>query len=67
MWKKVSYKFSEFDIFGEQVSLKLNGDQHFKTACGGLTTSVVVALCAAFFVIEFSSFIKLQNINVFSY
>jgi hypothetical protein len=64
MWKRFSYKVSEFDIFGEQVSLKLNGDQYFKTACGGFMTSVVMALCAVFFVIEFRSFVKLQNITV---
>ena len=44
-----SLVFKQIDLFGQNISLNLNGDDQYKTGGGGVLSCMIVAIVAIFF------------------
>ncbi|CAD8121277.1 unnamed protein product [Paramecium sonneborni] len=62
--KKSFLKFlRSIDLFGQNILLNLNGEDQYKTGCGGLMTLVILVIVVLFFQSNIQDFINKVNIQ----
>ncbi|CAD8209998.1 unnamed protein product [Paramecium octaurelia] len=51
------------DLFGQNILLNLNGEDQYKTGCGGMMTLVILAIVVLFFQSNIKDFVNKVNIQ----
>ncbi|CAD8072315.1 unnamed protein product [Paramecium primaurelia] len=63
-YKKSFVKFlRSIDLFGQNILLNLNGEDQYKTGCGGLMTLIILAIVVLFFQSNIKDFVNKVNIQ----
>ncbi|CAD8143459.1 unnamed protein product [Paramecium octaurelia] len=63
MLAKSQQFFRQIDLFGQNISLNLNGDDQYKTGGGGFLSCLIVAIVAIFFQSNIIDFLGKTNIQ----
>ncbi|CAD8190737.1 unnamed protein product [Paramecium octaurelia] len=63
-YKKSFVKFlRSIDLFGQNILLNLNGEDQYKTGCGGMMTLFILAIVVLFFQSNIQDFVNKVNIQ----
>ncbi|CAD8060136.1 unnamed protein product [Paramecium sonneborni] len=63
MLAKSQQFFKQIDLFGQSISLNLNGEDQYKTGGGGILSCLIVAIVAIFFQSNIIDFLGKTNIT----